>query len=294
MILSMTGYGSASCAADGVNYLVEVRSVNHRYLKLNIRLPDSWQFAEAVVDRVLRRRLSRGSISFALRTKAEASGGILPLNLEAAQRYVDALTGLRLPHGVQATLDLALLTTLPGVGETGEVDDEVIRHQQERVEQLAEQACDALMTMRRDEGGVLRQALLECCARLREHLAFVSERIPRVVLEYRDRLQSRVATLTAQGGFELQQDALAREIAIYAERSDISEEITRLGCHLGQFGELCDRPEPVGRTLDFLAQELLREANTIASKSADAEIARTVVEMKGMIDRLKEQVQNVE
>ncbi|MCO6437888.1 MAG: YicC family protein [Phycisphaerae bacterium] len=294
MILSMTGYGSASCVADGVSYLVEVRSVNHRYLKLNIRLPDAWQFVEAAVDRVLRRRLSRGSVSCTLRIRSEGIGGMPPLNLDVAQNYADALSSIRLPYGIQATIDLSALAGLPGVSETSEIDDETRQEQQRRVEQLTDEACDSLMAMRRDEGAVLRSALVDFCDRLREHLAFIQERAPKVVVEYKDRLQSRVATLMAAGGFELQQDALAREIAIYAERCDISEEITRFVSHLGQFGELCDRPEPVGRTLDFLAQELLREANTIASKSADAEIAWAVVEMKGLIDRLKEQVQNVE
>ena len=122
----------------------------------------------------------------------------------------------------------------------------------------------------------------------------MSERAPMVVEEYHQRLKSRVASLLEAGGFELHEEGLMREVAVFAERCDITEELTRLGSHLDQFLDLCDRPEPVGRTLDFLTQELLREANTIASKSNDTAIARNVVEVKATIDRMKEQVQNVE
>jgi len=125
-------------------------------------------------------------------------------------------------------------------------------------------------------------------------LVEIAKRAPGVIDEYHERLRSRVAALMEAGGFELQEDGLIREVAVFAERCDIAEEVTRIESHLMQFDELCARSEPVGRTLDFLTQELLREANTIASKSNDAAIARNIVEVKTIIDRLKEQVQNVE
>jgi len=148
--------------------------------------------------------------------------------------------------------------------------------------------------MRRVEGKALREDLHESCHAIRELLASVRERAPAVVDEYHERLHTRVSTLMSTGKFELEADALAREVAIYAERCDVNEEVSRLSSHLDQFEQICDRGEQAGRTLDFLSQELLREANTIASKSNDATITRNVVEIKGRIDRLKEQAQNVE
>ena len=160
--------------------------------------------------------------------------------------------------------------------------------------ELTNRGLDALMDMRRDEGRSLHDDLLGYCEAVRTRLASIASRAPGVIDEYRERLRSRVASLMQSGGFQLEADGLLREVAVFAERCDISEEITRMGSHLDQFVEVCGRDEQVGRTLDFLAQELLREANTIGSKSNDAAIARSVVEIKGLIDRLKEQVQNVE
>jgi uncharacterized protein (TIGR00255 family) len=162
------------------------------------------------------------------------------------------------------------------------------------VSELTARAMTALIDMRREEGQALRRDLHESCRAIQGLLREIGERAPFVVAEYHERLRTRVGQLMAMGKFELEADALAREVAIYAERCDIHEELSRLSSHLEQFEQVCDRGENAGRTLDFLTQELLREANTIASKSNDALITRNVVEIKGRIDRLKEQVQNVE
>ncbi|MGD2109915.1 MAG: DUF1732 domain-containing protein, partial [Phycisphaerae bacterium] len=144
------------------------------------------------------------------------------------------------------------------------------------------------------EGEAIRRDLLNACGTIRKALGEVSTRAPKVVEQYHDRLKTRVETLLQAVEIELDADGLMREVAIFAERCDISEEVARLHSHLDQFTQLCDRGEQVGRTLDFLTQEMLREANTIAAKANDSAIARNIVEIKGSIDRLKEQVQNVE
>lgn len=293
MICSMTGYGSARVSENGTCRELEIRSVNNRYLKLAIKLPEHLQFAETDVDRFLRGKVARGSVSLSLRMRTDA-GSSPPVDVGLLQQYVTALSQVRLPTGVQPVIDLATIASLPGVSGPGNLDEEARRREVETVLSLAGKALDAMLVMRRDEGRTLRSDLLSCCGAIRERLANIAERAPGVVNEYRDRLRTRVSTLMQGGGFELEADALAREVAIYAERCDISEEIHRLTSHLGQFSELCDRGEQVGRTMDFLAQEMLREANTIGSKSNDAAIARSVVEIKGLIDRVKEQVQNVE
>lgn len=294
MIQSMTGYGAADYVENGASYLLEIRSVNHRYLKLLIRMPEPWQFAEAAVERILRARLSRGSVTCALRVRGEDGFGLCPINLAALQGYVDQFSRVLVPEAVQATVDLSALTLLPGVMNTPELDDEVRGHQQAVVERLATRAVDELIKMRQEEGLAMRESLVECCDIIRDRLDEVAARAPKVIEEYHERLRTRVSMLMQAGGFELEAEGLMREISIYAERCDITEEVIRLTSHLDQFRELCDRKELAGRTLDFLAQELLREANTIASKSNDAPITHGIVEVKGLIDRMKEQVQNVE
>jgi uncharacterized protein (TIGR00255 family) len=198
------------------------------------------------------------------------------------------------PGGIQAVVDLSTFLSLPGVFESVTLDDDAKQREKAVIEGLTERALQSLATMRTDEGKALKRDLFASCEAIRGELGVIRGRAPAVVEEYHERLRSRVAILMQGGNFELEADALAREVAIYAELCDVSEEVTRLASHLDQFVQLCDRGEQVGRTLDFLTQELLREANTIASKSNDAGIARSVVEIKGRIDRLREQVQNVE
>ena len=294
MILSMTGYGAAQTTHDGVNFAVEIRSVNHRYLKLTLKFPEHLQFAESEIESLVRKRISRGSVNLTLRIRSDTAAALRPLNLDVVQGYVNQLTRAKLPAGVQPTLDLAAIALLPGVSDPPELDEEAREQIVRALAALSDQAINALLEMRRDEGRALAKELTHHADEIRRLLSAINERAPYVVSEYHERLRTRVAALLDAAQLDLDRDALAREVAVYAERCDIAEEIGRIGSHLDQFHELCSRGEPVGRTLDFLAQELLREANTIGSKSSDAVISRHVVELKGLIDRLKEQVQNVE
>lgn len=294
MMFSMTGYGAAEHAENGVSYALELRSVNHRYLKLHIKLPENLQFLEPALEKQVRGRMARGSVLYALRVRREEDPGVRSLNLAALQAYMERLGAATVPQGVHATVDLATLATLPGVCEQPDLDDQQRDERRRIVTDLTSRALDDLTAMRRQEGEALLRDLAGICEAIRKELGRVGERSPGVVNEYHERLRNRVAVLTSAAKLELDGDALAREVALYADRSDISEEIMRVNSHLDQFAEISGRGEPVGRTLDFLTQELLREANTIASKSNDAAIARSVVEIKSLIDRLKEQVQNVE
>jgi len=294
MIRSMTGFGTVELADNGISYAVEVRSVNHRYLKVSLKIPERLQFAENAVERTVRERLSRGSVSVTIRAQGTIDAMLSPIDQSMLQRYVDELSRASLPEGVHATLDLGAVAMLPGVIHPPDFDDEQRTRMTTLLTDLTKRSLDALSNMRRDEGQALHGALIECIDALREKVDGVGERAPVVVEEYQKRLTYRVSTMMQAGGFELEADALAREVALFADRCDIAEEITRLRSHLDQFVELCARDEPTGRTLDFLAQELLREVNTVGSKSNDAQIARNVVEMKALVDRIKEQVQNVE
>ena len=295
MILSMTGYGDAQTCVDGTSYALEIRSLNSRYFKALIKLPENLQFFDGEVEKLLRGSLGRGSVNCVLRVRNDGAAEY-KINPVALQDYVDQICAVDLPADVHATLDLGSVAVMPGVCQAPILDEALRNKYWEIVRGLIEEALGKVVAMRRVEGEALCEDLLTHCARAREHLAEIAKRTPDVVQDYHERLQTRVQTLLHEGAvkIELDKDALAREVAIYAERCDISEELTRLASHLDQFCTLCQSKEHAGRKLDFLAQEMLREANTVGSKSNDAEIARQVVEIKGLIDRLKEQVQNVE
>jgi uncharacterized protein (TIGR00255 family) len=293
MILSMTGFGQAEARADGVTFRAEVRSLNNRYFKATIKLPETFQRFEGDIDRLLRSMLGRGSITYNLRIKDENAPSAYQINTAAVKHYVDRLREATAGQsGIQ--IDLAGLLEVPGVCEPADIDPTALDAQFRIVDTMTREAVERVIAMRRAEGAALQKDLEQQCASIRLGLEEVARRAPGVVEEYHKRLKSRVQQLVASASVELDQDALAREVAIFAERCDVNEEVSRLASHLDQFAELCGSSEEAGRKLDFLTQEMLREANTIGSKANDAQLARHVVEIKAAIDRIKEQVQNVE
>ncbi len=294
MIASMTGYGEAQRQVAGLHCALEIRSVNNRFLKCTIKLPDIAQFAESEIEKIVRDRLVRGSVSVVLRMRSDSADSAYEINHAALSAYADAVSKVQLNDGVHATVDLAALASLPGVCQPPEITEKQREQWLDVVCSLAAECLDQLVEMRRREGESLYDDLASHCDMIREQIKLVSGRAPVVVEEYHERLAGRVEALMSKGRLELERDALAREVAIYAERCDVSEEIVRLGAHIDHFIEICKKGDAVGRRLDFLAQEMLREANTIGSKSNDSDIARSVVEMKAVIDRIKEQVQNAE
>jgi uncharacterized protein (TIGR00255 family) len=293
MIHSMTGFGTAETTHDGVHYRVEIRSLNNRYFKSAIKLPEQLQRFEGDVDRQLRSRLNRGSVTYTLRVKDETPLAAYEINKPVLLEYVRQLEEAVQPRD-KAHIDLARLLEAPGVCQPAGIDDAILASRHAVVERLTEEAIDKVIAMRRAEGEALLRDLQTHCEAIRMNIAAIGIRSPVVVDEYRTRLNARAQQLMSQGVFELEKDAVAREVAIFAEKCDINEEVARTGSHLDQFAALCDGDDEAGRKLDFLAQEMQREANTIGSKANDAEISRHVVELKGAIDRIKEQVQNVE
>ncbi len=296
MIHSMTGFGESRTEDKGVAYRVEIRSLNNRYFKASIKLPEQFQRYEPQVDKQLRSRLGRGSVSFALRMRDENPAAACTINTAILGEYVRQLRGVA-GEDKSTTIDLARLAEAPGVFQPPEIEDELIVQQFATIERLTSEALDKLIAMRSVEGRALLADLEASCKDVRTRIAEVRQQAPAVVVEYQKRLHSRVQQLldgTDGSNLELFQDAISREVAIFAERCDVNEEVSRIDSHLDQFAALCAAPEVVGRKLDFLTQELLREANTIGSKSNSAAISRHVVEIKAAIDRIKEQVQNVE
>ena len=296
MIRSMTGFGEASKHVGAAHYFVEVRSLNSKYFKAMIRLPDELQALEAELETILRHKLARVSV-FMTAKHADASGGAAyTINQAALASYMQQLSTLPQAGAQTVKIELGALLGLPGVLQPPADEEVRLAHARATLTELITRACDGVLAMRLREGEVVRSDMLTHLDVIGERLKLVSARAPMVMAEYEKRLKARIAGMIKELGVTVEAVDVVREIGIAAERADTSEEISRLTAHIDQFAELLSGPDPrpVGRTLDFLTQEMLREANTIASKCQDAEISRWTVEIKGAIDRIKEQVQNVE
>lgn len=289
---SMTGFGEGAAAAAGIRVSVEISSVNRKQLDINISLPRSLVTLDALLQRLVRERFSRGRISGIVRVEAVASkAGSVKIDRALAAEYID---GLRQAAGkLQLPDDLSAkdLIGLPGV-----VSMEQENLNAEEVTVLLEQAvCKALQglnRMRLDEGKVLEKDLRNRIGVLEEMIKPIRELAPAVAPSYRKKLMDRLK----EAGFDdlAEDDRVVKEVALYADRCDISEELTRLKSHLSQARKLLRSSEPAGRTLDFLCQELFREINTIGSKANEVDMTRQVVAFKAELERIREQVQNVE
>ncbi len=293
MLQSMTGYGSAHDKVDGIEYAVEARSVNNRYLKITIKLPESCSPAEAEIEKCLRSKITRGTISLSIRMKVQDELAVYNVNTAAMNKYLEQLRELEIEANPLLRIDLGSLLQLPGVTQPPPLE-EICQKTFDGLMKLVAMTVDDLVKMRGKEGKALLAELLLHCKSLEEGLKIVETRRPAVIKEYHSKLAQRVAELTSQGRINIDSDVLAREVAIFADRCDVAEEVSRLRGHIEQFRQATSAKESAGRKLDFIAQEMLREANTIASKSCDTEISKAVVDMKTTIDRIKEQVQNVE
>ena len=295
-ICSMTGFGAASREVDGSWYGVEVRSVNNKFLKTVVRLPEELAAIETEIETTIAKKVRRGSVMVTVRFVPGGEQIASSINLDVARRMVSELHDA-MPESLRerSSIDLSTLLLVPAITEPTGVD-RMVETARPILMELLDESCRHLLEMRVREGEAVRSELADFGGRMRTLLDAISQRAPQVIELYRDRLHQRIESLLAEVGTNLEEGDLVREVAIFAERSDIAEEILRLGGHIDQFYDLLatESGEPVGRTLDFLTQEMLREANTIASKSADAEITRAVVEIKGLIDRIKEQAANVE
>jgi uncharacterized protein (TIGR00255 family) len=290
----MTGYGEAQGETGGINYAVEVKAVNNRYLKTIVKLPDILAFLEEDVERLLRANLARGTVNYVLRCKDVSASTLFDIDESALQAIVEKLGRIKPSAEMTRSIDIGSLLNLPGIIRPMQPDEEAAERMKLAILKTSEEAIDRLKEMRAAEGAALEADLNVHCREIQESLGQIRRRSGVVVQEYARKLKKRVDDLLAHAELKLDEEALAREVAILADRSDISEEIARLDSHLQQFATACGGDDQAGRRLDFISQEMLREANTIASKSSDAEITRTVVDMKCRVDRIKEQVQNIE
>jgi uncharacterized protein (TIGR00255 family) len=294
MIKSMTGFGDASGEVDGIAYFVEIKTVNSRYLKVNVKVSDVASFMADEIEKFLRESIGRGTVNFTLKAQNSSSQALFDIDENALQAYVKKLQAVALASGIESTINIAELLSLPGIIQPMLPDDEQAERIRKGVLDLVVQAVEKLGLMRAKEGQSLAADLISNCDSIRQKLDLIRPKSPSVVKEYHERLKKKVDDLLSEARLELDSDTLAREVAIFAEKCDIAEELTRLDSHIDQFVSFCKEDGSNGRKLDFIAQEMLREANTIGSKASDDLICQYVIDIKCSIDRIKEQVQNVE
>lgn len=294
MLLSMTGFGEARAMVEGLHLSAEMRSVNNRHFKLTFRSPDLLARMEADVERILRETISRGTVSLFLRVDRNAETSAARLNGTVLQAYWDQLQNVSRACGAPEPTSLTELLSLPGVIEDGRWSDGDLAVIVPAVEQLVRAALDHFQKFRVQEGAAMAADLQKQITTITSEVDRIAVLAPQVVSDYRDRLFLRVQEVLQKADVALTPGDLLREIALFTDRSDISEEIVRLRSHIEQFQQLLKSPTSQGRKLEFLCQELFREANTIGSKSNHVGVAHAAVETKTAIERMREVVQNVE
>jgi uncharacterized protein (TIGR00255 family) len=289
MIRSMTGYGAAEGLVGGSRVSVELRTVNHRFFSPSIKLPSDLSRWEPEVREALRKKISRGHVTVSARTERTATAGII--DEERFAKYVSMLRDLRDRHGLDGTIDVATVLRMPDV--VGSADDGKEGTAAE-LTAIVDSAVDSLTRSRSEEGQRLGEYLLDRLAVVESALGRIADRAPERVIAQRDRLREAVKTLT--DGMAVDEQRVAQEIAILADRLDVQEELHRFGSHITAFRSALQQSggEPVGKRLGFLLQEMLREANTTGSKANDAAIMQDVVTIKEELERIREQVENLE
>ncbi|TWT80097.1 Conserved hypothetical protein CHP00255 [Planctomycetes bacterium CA13] len=298
----MTGQGHASRQTDQGSILVEVRTVNNRGFKCTLRSSDALSGFDSRIETLARSLIHRGSVSLSILWKRPIAQSIPQIDQDVLQGYFRQLQAGRKALGdEQATIDLAQLAMLPGVVIQSQTDGRDNKELWDTIEQTIRDTFENLNSMREQEGAHMAETLLNDCDAIGRHVEEIQTLAPRCIEAYQTRLETKVQRLLAKHEVEVSKIDLLREVQIYADRADFSEEITRLASHLKMIrgvirgsAEVAKDPEPTGRKLEFIVQELLRETNTIGSKASDTDISAHVVEIKCAIERMRELVQNLE
>jgi uncharacterized protein (TIGR00255 family) len=291
MILSMTGYGTGSAQRDDTIVSVEIKTVNHRFLDLHVRLSREYQSLESEIQQLLRGKLDRGRVDVSV-TVQNSSGSAFQINSALIRNYLDAAEKIRGDFNLEGTLDMRAVLTLPGVlqnKEDASVDAAILS---ELVKQSMQEALAGVLKMRQQEGEALHADMMQNLASIEQSTDHIHALSGNSAAEHLELLRERLAQLLPQGGIDPQR--LAQEAALIADKCDIGEEITRMRSHIEQYRKLLEAQEKPGKKLDFLLQEMQREANTILSKSGNLEITQHGISIKTDVEKLREQVQNVE
>jgi uncharacterized protein (TIGR00255 family) len=294
MIKSMTGFGKGEYSDGKRHITVEIRSVNHRYSDINVKMPRRYSFAEDKIKRIVKETVSRGKMEVSIMVETITEDDInVKLNTMVAKQYVDNLTALKNEFSLEGDIDLRLLSALPDVMRAiPDIEDE--EDMGKSIEKALRMALSAFDVMRSTEGSKLAEDLVERGKLIRSHLKQIEERAPLVSKAYADKLRDRIAELVGKD-IAVPEDRILLEAAIFADKSNITEELVRLDSHMIQLENIIGKSDKAdGKKLDFLVQEMNREANTIGSKSNDMEITNVMLEIKSEIEKIREQIQNIE
>ncbi|HEY4232303.1 MAG TPA: YicC/YloC family endoribonuclease [Lacipirellulaceae bacterium] len=294
MLASMTGFGEARRQIAGLSVLVEVRTINNRHFKLSFRASDGYAGLEPDVEAVVRDIVRRGTVQVNLRVDRQASSEDYRINFTVLESYRSQLDAYLQRYSANNTVGLETLLQLPGVVDPASRTNLDPRDDWRMIEEVLRDALAAVVKMRADEGAALLADLAANGRVVEQFLDKATARAPEVSESYRERLAQRVNKALAELNVTLQPADLIREVSLFVDRSDVSEETVRLRSHLQQYAEALNLAESSGRKLEFIVQEMGREVNTIGSKANDAEISRYVIEMKSALERIREQIQNVE
>lgn len=292
MIRSMTGYGRNEGAVNGHNVLIEIKSVNHRYFEFSSRVTRGYAFLDEKLKSYLQGKISRGKVDVFVSVETlEDTGAQVSINHALAGGYVDALHELAQKYQLRDDISVSTVSRYSDiftVHKTPEDEDLIWQ----AVRQVADKAVEGFLTMRENEGARLRDDILQRAAKIIDLVEKVEERSPQTVLEYQQKLQTRLSEMLADSSID--QQRLLTEAAIFADKIAVAEETVRLRSHFEQMKKMIASEEAIGRKLDFLVQEMNREANTIGSKASDSQIAYLVVDIKAEIEKIREQIQNIE
>ena len=297
MVKSMTGYGRGECSRYNRKFVVEIKSVNHRYNDISIKLPRTLASVEDTVRKMVSKGVSRGKTDVYINYEAMGGQDIdISFNAELADSYMAALTAIKERYNMDERISISSISRFPDVISTGKgVDDEqAMQELKEVLFEAVDEAVNNLVYMRKKEGTALKNDILDKLIVIADMIARVESRVPEAIETYKERFVERLRESLSSIGAEIDESRILTEIAIFSDRACVDEELTRFASHIVQMKEILDKGEAVGRKLDFLVQEMNREVNTIGSKAHDTEITKIVVDLKSEIEKIREQVQNIE
>ncbi len=292
MIKSMTGYGRGEQTVDGFHIIVELKSVNHRYFEYSSRLPYAYGFLDEKLKAFLQKGINRGKVDASVWIEAEASSDCaVKVNFGLAESYVQALRSLSEQFGLRDDISATALARYPDILTVSKAatDEDAVWA---AVEQAAQVALDRFSEMREREGEKLRDDVLSRAAVIEQAVGVIEEKSPETVRLHMEKVEARMRELLS--GAAVEEQRLLTEAAVFADKVAVAEETVRLRSHIDQLRQMLSGSEAVGRKLDFLVQEMNREINTIGSKAQDVDIARIVVDVKAEIEKIREQIQNIE
>ncbi len=292
MVRSMTGFGRAQASVEGFNITVEIRSVNHRYFEFYAKLPRTYSFLEEKIKSLLSTGISRGKVECSVQLEATADESVqVSINEPLANGYVNAVKQLAENYGVDEALNGLSIARFPDVLSISKapVDEDELWS---KVSAVVLEALNNFVSMRETEGKKLAEDVLSRADTIIDNVSYIEERSPETVKLYSEKLLERMKNVL--GDTQIDEARILTEAAIYADKVAVAEETVRLRSHIEQLHEMLDSNEAVGRKLDFLVQEINREANTIGSKAQDVDIARRVIDIKAEVEKIREQIQNIE